>query len=1138
MCVAGHDGYFKKVNRSFVETLGYTEVELTSRPYAEFVHPEDLGKTADEARQLQDGSGSIVFENRYFCKDGSICWLSWKCTNIGSLIYAVARNITPIKEAELAFSDVEKRLKLVLENAPITLVVLDAQGNFELSTGKGLTMLGRQQNDNRGKNIFSLYGSRPDICEPVRIALGGQSNYARIVFNNSDYDIFYEPVFDENHEVRQVIGISIDVTPQRKLEEEWRNLQLANSMPQIVWAARPDGQIDYHNDRWYEFTGFERSLAFDVQRELILHPEDLPVWRDTWAEAVKSGRPYETEYRFKNKNTGEYHWFLGRAIPVKNKLGEIIRWYGTCTDIHDQKTAAEQREKILTKLEKALKETSDIKFALDQSSIIATIDALGNFLFVNSKFCEISGYSENEILGQAYLEWSAQYHPKAFLDNLWTTISSGKVWSGEIKNRSKSGKEYWALTFIVPILGDGGEPYQYIAILTDVSDRKAAEEKLKAEQALFETTLQQMPVAVVIAEAPTGKLVFANKKIEEIFKFPMLYSESIDEYSAWKGFHPDGRPYEPQDWPMTRAITAHEVTSGEDVVIHRGDGTEGLVRLSAAPIKNHLGQTIAGVSIVEDRTEIAMFEKKHSQLLLSEQAAREASRLKSQFLANMSHEIRTPLNGVIGMASLLLETKLTAFQREYAETIVQSSRHLQCLVHDILDLSKIEANRLEMEISEVGLKPLMSNIYNAMKHFAAEREIKFVKKMSVEEDIQFYGDFTRIRQVLLNLAQNAIKFTEKGKVELRVAASNLPKNILNIRFEVEDTGIGIHPDELKSIFDPFVQADDKITRRFGGTGLGLSICKKLAHLMGGEVGVQSQLGKGSTFYFEIQVKPCPRAKISKLGKVVPTMTSRIAKSRRPLRILVAEDNPTNQRVIGRMLDKFGHQVSFVPDGVAAVSFAKKNKFDLILMDFHMPRLDGFSAAQQIRKSSGPERIIPIIALTADVLKETQEKCRAVGMNGFVSKPIDHEQLFSEIERLFDKKKKRNIKVKRIKAIIDLQAIQRLDVLSKPGDASFGMEIVSNFLDKTPQKIKEIDQALRDGNLVKVFNGAHSLKSVAAAVGARQVETYSAELERSARNNLLDESHKYFGRLTKVYRKAEQCLLDLQKIRGKKGKIVA
>lgn len=973
MCIAGHDGYFKKVNPAFMRVLGYEERELLTTPYLDLVHPDDKEKTIKEANLLKAGSGSICFENRYLCKSGSIRWLQWNCTRTSDYLIAVARDITDMKLTERAFNDSERRLMLLLKNLPINLFIINAKGDLLACYGKGLELAGYKMDDFIGKNLLERHRHRPDLCKPILQALSGQSSLANIEYDGLNYEVHYEPVLNSEQKVDHVMGFAIMMTDQKRLQNELHHRQLANSIPHIVWMSTADGRFDYFNSRWYEFTGYAPDSLNQQSLKDVIAFDDLDRYLQVWRESLFTGEPYQIEIKLHDPIKNNYKWFLARAVPIKDAKNKVVRWFGTCTDINEHKKTEEISKKLL-------KENLDIKFALDQSSIIATTDALGKITYVNKKFCEISKYSEEELLGQDHKILNSGFHPKSFFANLWNTVSNGSVWSGEIKNRAKDGSEYWVSTFIVPFMGPDKKPYQYIAIRTDITNRKIAEEKLKAERLLFESTLQQMPVGVVIGDSASGVPLYKNHKATELFK--------------WQSIHPDGTPYRAEEWPLYRAATLNETITNEDIMVV-GEGGDNLVlKVSAAPVKNQSDKTIAGVMICEDRTEFVKIETDRSKLIISERAAQEASQLKSRFLANMSHEFRTPLNGVIGLSFLLKQTKLNSLQKKYLKLIAESANHLQNMVNEILDLSKIESNKLTLTEQEIDLHLFSEGLFASLKPMVKSKKVQLRLK-TPSSNLQFYGDETRLRQVLLNLAQNAIKFTDEGYILVRIS-SKKNNNRTWLNFEIEDTGIGIDRSNLSVLFEPFTQANQSIGRTYGGFGLGLSISKRLTELMGGKIGTKNKRGKGSIFFFEI-----PVTKLSKRrNKLVGSQKKLAFNPKRSLRILVAEDNIVNQKVIVSTLELMGHTAEVAGNGFETLEKLNLKKYDLILMDLHMPSLDGFSTTEKIRQATQNTSDIPIIAVTADALMSTREKCIESGMNGYVSKPIDPQMLFREIEFAF------------------------------------------------------------------------------------------------------------------------------------------
>jgi PAS domain S-box-containing protein len=488
----------------------------------------------------------------------------------------------------------------------------------------------------------------------------------------------------------------------------------------------------------------------------------------------------------------------------------------------------------------------------------------------------------------------------------------------------------------------------------------------------------------------------------------MEVSEILGRY-VWESAAPEERAISHQV-VLQKLAGERPLVPTQRTYLHK-DGTPLTLEIHENLIRDRRGSIVGIRSAMLDVTERKRIQRelqrhaeqmrqKNEELAAALATAQEATQLKSQFLANMSHEIRTPMNGVLGMSELLLSTRLETEQREYAEGVRRSAEDLLRLLNDILDFSKIEAGKLELECTAFDPARTVAEVVCALAPQAQSKGLELTRFRGPALPEAVRGDPCRLRQVLMNLVGNALKFTARGRVVVRAELASENAGTVTVRFSVQDTGIGIPAERRSRLFESFVQGDGSTTRKYGGTGLGLAISKQLAELMGGQIGLESEAGRGSLFWFTAVfqrevVKPLAE---STSAPVILADTKRQGPQHR---ILLAEDNPVNQRIALRILQKAGYQAEAVSNGREALEVLAKTPYDLVLMDVQMPEMDGLEATAEIRRREGPCRHTPIVAMTANAMAGDREKCLAAGMDDYISKPVRAQELAEIIRRWAD-----------------------------------------------------------------------------------------------------------------------------------------
>jgi signal transduction histidine kinase/CheY-like chemotaxis protein/HPt (histidine-containing phosphotransfer) domain-containing protein len=532
----------------------------------------------------------------------------------------------------------------------------------------------------------------------------------------------------------------------------------------------------------------------------------------------------------------------------------------------------------------------------------------------------------------------------------------------------------------------------------------------------------------------------------------------------------------------------------------RGDNGPRWIHIEAIPKRSN-DPSVAGIwnGYAMDITERKRLE---ADLAASQDAANAANRAKSEFLANMSHEIRTPMNAIIGLSHLTLKTDLNHRQRDYLTKISGAAQSLLRIVNDVLDVSKIEAGQLQLEHIRFNIHTIFDDLISIVGHRLAEKGLELRMDVGAELPAHLVGDPLRLSQVLLNLTNNAVKFTPRGFVAVRARVVENLGDDVRVRFAIEDSGVGLTQEQSGRLFRPFVQADSSTTRQFGGTGLGLSISKRLVELMGGEIGVESTPGAGSTFWFTIKLKRAP------LAEQAPAVVSAAPTANlRGARILLAEDNPINQQVAVELLQGAGAAVEVAANGQEALAMVQAKAYDVVLMDLQMPVMDGLQSARAIRAMPRFAQL-PIVAMTASVMSGDRDRCLEAGMNDHISKPVSIDQLMGTLARWLPERQVGASAATPAPAATgaaslpaELDGFDLADGVKRVGgDHALYRRLLLQFHDHSGKAGAEIRAAVASGDRAKAKAEAHTLKGVAGTLSARELYAAAQALETALRKN--------------------------------------
>jgi PAS domain S-box-containing protein len=913
----------------------------------------------------------------------------------------------------------------------------------------------------------------------------------------------------------QASGIICDIS-ERKQDEQSRMRSMLEAAPEAMLVADVEGKVHYANQIGARCFGYPLAELTGMSLEQLV-PESTASQSvgDPQARHSLPGRVMMARRRD------------GTHFPAKVSLSPL-RMAGQLFSIVSLRDMTQRQ-----RAEEALHASSERYRLIVQTAAegIWMTDADGKTTFVNPKMAHMLGYTVQEMLGRPLLDFMDR-DSQLLMQRRLASHGSAASQPDQVDFRffRKDQSSLWGLLSSTSIQSDNGEPGGTLAMITDITERRQASIALSNSSQRMASVFGAVTNGLVVQDSH-GHILESNAAAER------MLAASPAGNSLWQAIREDGSAFDQRSHPVHITLSTGEAMRDVLMGVQQPDGSLSWLSVNTEAIRDEYGKVGMVVASLTDityhkRSESALRElnehleervaQRTEQLDQAKQVAEEASLAKGQFLANMSHEIRTPMNGVIGMAYLALKTDLEPRQRDYLEKIRFAGEHLLGIIDDILDISKIEAGKLEIERVNFSFDHVVQTLMTVVAPRAAGKNLELLFEIDPQLPAVLVGDPLRLGQVLINYANNAIKFSEQGSITVKVRKVVADAKHCLVRFEVCDHGIGLSQDEMSKLFQSFQQADTSTTREYGGTGLGLAICKQLAQLMGGDVGVDSRPGAGSTFWFTANLGISDQAAPAMLDSMVQTAAAMRASADAALvmrtlkhaRILLVEDNTFNQQVALELLEEAGASVCLANNGEEALDLLRQTQFDCVLMDVQMPLMDGLQATRHIR--ADPQLAhLRVLAMTATATSEDRVRCLDAGMDDFISKPIQPAMMYQTIASWLPARETppppaRSRAAPAFKTtlagdpqVIDLSILAKLLGYNPEKVRKFAFK----FLQTTQDGFGDIDAALARGDVHQVRELGHRIKSSARTVGALGLAELCHSLETLAPGEAADEAER-------------------------------
>jgi two-component system, sensor histidine kinase and response regulator len=987
-----------------IQSLGYTVEEWyqSADLWSSLLHPEDRERILQETRKALEAGQENDYEYRIIARDGSIRWLHDRGRFIqdeqGRLVcwQGIMVDITESKRLEEMVRSSESRYRMMFENSPLPMWVFDMETLAFLAVNEAAVYhYGYSQEEFLSMTLKEI---RP--AEDIELLLDDVVKDSREILcagiwrhRKKDGRLIYVEV--TAHKIvfegkAAKLVVAQDVTKRRETEEALRQSEeryrtIIEEMSDAYWEMDLTGKLSYFNDQLLELHRRSKEELTGLSYKAYMSQETAARVYQLYHQLYRTGTHIKGLVHEQYRRDGSLTYVESNVSLIRDVNGTPLGFRGISRDITERKRTEVALKHSRDYLDSVINTIADPIFVKDQQH---------RFVLLNDAFCNLVGEAREVMIGKTVAVYCPPDEARAIIEKDDMVFANGGGKSQDEHFTDPQGNHHIILTRKAVYEAQDGEKF-LVGVIRDITELKETEEALRETArskdkslALIDTLLSTAPIGFAFHNCD---LVYEriNESLANINGLPVEQHIGLTLREVLPDMAAEIEPM------MRRVLETREPVIDFEISGRIAEGQEQHYwLLSLYPVQTQGGELLGVGVLVSDITERKRIE---SELKEARNAAIESARLKSEFLANMSHEIRTPMNGVIGMTGLLLDTPLSADQREFAETIRSSGDALLTIINDILDFSKIEAGKLQFETLDFDLNNAVEGSVELFAERADEKKIEFTSIIYSDVPRLLRGDPGRLRQVLTNLIGNAIKFTDQGEVVVRVALDSDSPTIATLRFLVSDTGIGISQQVQDNLFQAFTQADGSTTRKYGGTGLGLAISKQLVELMGGEITVESLPGKGSTFSFT--------AEFEKQAPQIPLAQSEVVNLEQ-FRALIVDDNATNRKILSHLLSSWGMQHETTDGGESALKLMRaaagqSKPYTIVVLDLMMPGMDGFELAHAI-KADPLIGAAHLVLLTSYGQRGHKELAQDAGIAAYLTKPVRQDQLQECISKVLSR----------------------------------------------------------------------------------------------------------------------------------------